>query len=120
VDQSSGPSVGKYKVNLENLDELSRWAFSQARQQADFVIVDEIAPMEVYSKDFCQQVQKICDSDLPLLATIHQKANSGFISKIKRRTDIQQFEVTRPNRSQLPAQLEKRIRKVMSPEQKRS
>lgn len=105
VHQESGPSVGKYRVNVANVDELCRKVFPRAFDEADFLVVDEIAPMEVYSDVFNEQVRRALDVDMPLVAVIHQRSTSGFIGEVKQREDTELFEVTTETRDELPATL---------------
>lgn len=101
VDRAEGPQVGTYRVNVAAVDAICSSAFPRAFDRADFLIVDEIAPMEVYSDEFVQQVRRALDSDLPLLAAIHYRSTKGFIGEVKGRDDIELFEVTDDTRDDL-------------------
>jgi nucleoside-triphosphatase len=103
VDEPEGPVVGKYRVDVPNLDATCTEAFSRAFAEADFVVVDEIAPMEVHSDAFVEQVRRALDGDVPLIAAIHYRSTAGFIGAVKRRKDVDRFEVTEQTRDDLPA-----------------
>ncbi len=105
VDQRNGPQVSKYRVNVTNVDELSESAINRALNEADFLVIDEIAPMEIYSEGFKKAVLVALDSPKPLLAAIHQRTRTGFIGEIKVRDDIEIFEVTQRAREELPIKL---------------
>jgi len=105
VDQPAGPQVSKYRVNVENVDAMSELAIGRALREADFVVIDEIAPMEMHSEGFRRAVQAALDSSKPLLAVIHQRTTTGFIGAVKTRPDVEIFEVTPSNRAMLPSQL---------------
>ena len=105
VNQREGPQVSKYRVNVENVDELSETAVGRALQEADFVVIDEIAPMETYSEGFKRSVLDALDSPKPLLAVIHQRTMTGFIGSVKARDDIKIFEVMSDTRARLSEQL---------------
>jgi len=105
VDQPSGPQVSKYRVNVENVDAMSEIAIGRALREADFMAIDEIAPMEIYSEGFRRAVMAALDSPKPLLAVIHQRTMTGFIGAVKARPDVKLFEVTPSNRAKLPIQL---------------
>ena len=49
VNQPVGPQVSKYRVNVENVDAISELAIGRALREADFTVIDEIAPMEINS-----------------------------------------------------------------------
>lgn len=102
VDMETGPSVGKYRVNVPNIDDICETAFENALREADFIIVDEIAPMEVHSEVFKSQVQRSLNVEKPLIAAIHKQSTSGFIGEVKRRDDIKTFEVTEKTRNEIP------------------
>lgn len=105
VKQHNGPQVSKYRVNVANVDELSESAIGRALREADFVVIDEIAPMELYSDGFRRAVRSALDSPKPLLAVIHQRTTAGFIGEVKSREDVKIFEVTPTTRAALPEQL---------------
>jgi len=102
---SNGPKVGKYGVNVENVDEITRRAIRRALEEADIIVIDEIAPMELHSEEFKKAVKEALSSEKPLLAAIHQKSNFGFIGKIKRRDDVTLLTVTSENREALRKEL---------------
>lgn len=105
VRQREGPQVSKYRVNVMNVDELSEAAIGRALREADFVVIDEIAPMETHSEGFKRWVLAALDSPKPLLGIVHQRTRTGFIGSVKARPDVQIFEITPDNREKLPAQL---------------
>ncbi len=105
VGQREGPQVSKYRVNVVNVDELSEAAIGRALREADFVVIDEIAPMETYSEGFKRSVLDALDSPKPLLAVIHQRTRTGFIGGIKARDDIKILEVMPGTQARLPKQL---------------
>jgi nucleoside-triphosphatase len=105
VNQPTGPQVSKYRVNVENVDVMSESAIARALAEADFVVIDEIAPMEVHSEGFRRAVRAALDSPKPLLAVIHQRTRAGFIGEVKTRSDIKIFEVMPGTQAKLPGQL---------------
>jgi nucleoside-triphosphatase len=111
VNQPMGPQVSKYRVNVANVDELSELAVNQALGGADFLVIDEIAPMEINSEGFKRSVLAALDSPKPVLAVIHQRAMTGFIGDIRAREDVQIFKVTQDTRADLPDRLVKAVLK---------
>ena len=105
VDQPTGPQVSKYRVNVKNVDEMSEAAIQRALGEADFIVIDEIAPMEIHSEGFKRAVQAALDSDKPLLAVVHQRTTTGFIGDVKVRGDMKIFEVIPSSRGKLSGQL---------------
>jgi nucleoside-triphosphatase len=113
VDRTDGPQVGKYRVNVDGVDEISAAAFDRAFEKADFLVVDEIAPMEVYSDEFTRQVRRALDMDIPLIAAIHYRSTDGFIGEVRTRDDVELFEVSDTTRDRLPATLATRLRDLL-------
>lgn len=109
VNQPTGPQVSKYRVNVANVDELSESAIDRALDKADFLVVDEIAPMEINSEGFKHAVLAALGSHKPVLAVIHQRTKTGFIGEIKKRGDVKIFELTQNNRANLPEELAKAV-----------
>jgi nucleoside-triphosphatase len=52
ANQTEGPRIGKYRVNLSDIERIGASAIDRATRVADVVVVDEIGPMELYSKPF--------------------------------------------------------------------
>lgn len=113
VNQPVGPQVSKYRVNVENVDAMSELAIGRALREADFIVIDEIAPMEIHSEGFRRSVLAALDSSKPLLAVIHQRTTMGFIGEVKRREDIRLFEVTPSSRARLSAQLVELVKEAL-------
>lgn len=105
VDQKTGPQVGKYRVNLLDLERIGVNAIEDATEKCDIVIIDEIGPMELFSDKFKQAVTNALDSNKPVLAVVHAKAKDPLIEQAKRRADAELFTVTFANRDGLPALL---------------
>jgi nucleoside-triphosphatase len=112
VKQASGPKIGKYRVNLENLDFIGVKAIQSALSEADAVLIDEIGPMELCSKKFVEAVEEAISGDNCVLATIHYRANHPFVRKVKSKLDNRMLVVTRENRSKLPQRILDNILKV--------
>ncbi|KXA91302.1 hypothetical protein AKJ63_01680 [candidate division MSBL1 archaeon SCGC-AAA259D18] len=109
VDQDQGPRVSKYRVNVPNVGAISKSAISRALEEADLLVIDEIAPMETYSDEFRRQVRRALDSEKPLIAVVHKRSKSGFIGEVKRREDSKLFEVTERTRNSLPGKVEELV-----------
>ncbi len=113
VDQPTGPRVSKYRVNVENVDAMSGAAIGRALREADLVVIDEIAPMEMHSQGFRDAVRAALESPKPLLAVIHQRTMTGFIGNVKARPDVKLWEVTPSNRAELSNKLAELIAEVL-------
>lgn len=102
MNQQDGPQIGKYRVNLEDLEEVGAKAILNAIVQADMIAIDEIGPMELTSVSFRESVMKAVNSGKIFLATIHRSAGGSFTAAIKGRKDAEMIEITLRNREELP------------------
>ena len=107
INQKSGPQVGKYHVNLEDLEIIGAEAILEATEKCAVVAIDEIGPMELFSVKFKQAVKQALESKKLVLAVIHGKAHDPLISEARQRGDAEIFSVTLANRERLPQQLSK-------------
>ncbi len=105
VDQNVGPQVGKYHVNLQDLENIGAKAIEEATEKSIIVVVDEIGPMELFSQKFKQAVKQALESQKLVLAVVHAKAKDQLISEAKQRDDSKLFFVTLLNRGSLPVEL---------------
>ena len=112
INQKHGPQVGKYRVNLEDLDAIGAEAITEAVAQCDIIAIDEIGPMELFSEKFKQATRKALESRKPVLAVVHWKAKDRLIREAKNREDTEMFTVTQENRDKLPEAI---VEKAVSP-----
>jgi len=101
----AGPSVGKYGVMVENVDFMAENSILGALKEADVVVVDEIAPMEIFSEKFRGAILLALDSPKPLLAAVHMKSQTGFIGQIKQRSDVRIWTISQENRDRIPGEI---------------
>jgi len=98
-----GPKVkvGKYVVNLTDLDALGANSIKNALARPDpiIIIVDEIGPMELKSKKFIEAVEEAIESGRSMLVSVHQKSEHELVRKVKK--EFETFEVTEENRDEI-------------------
>ena len=92
--------VGRYGVNIYDLENIGVKSLSQALRDDDLIIIDEIGKMEIFSDKFKEKVLDCLSSKKIVLAAISMVGDK-FISNIKRRDDIILFKVTKENRNKL-------------------
>ena len=101
----SGPQIGKYHVNLADLYKVGTAAISQALENCSIIAIDEIGPMELFSEKFKQAASQALESKKQLLMVVHGKAKAPLVTQVKRRADVEIFNVTFSNRETLPEKL---------------
>lgn len=109
MESKRGPRIGKYRVNLVDLDSIGVGAIVKALDEADIVCCDEIAPMELSSPLFREVILETIESRKPLLATIHQTAQDSLIEEIKMNPRAVVLEVTMENRGTLHVDIVQRL-----------
>ncbi|HUT69990.1 MAG TPA: NTPase [Desulfatiglandales bacterium] len=95
--------VGKYGVNLKDIDDIAVPAMIPSGQE-QIVVIDEIGKMECFSPLFKQALIEVLDSPNRVLGSIALRGDS-FIEAVKRREDVMAISVTIQNRDILVNQL---------------
>jgi nucleoside-triphosphatase len=114
VNQPTGPKVSKYRVNMKDLNSLGAGSIRNATQNAQVIIIDEIGPMELFSKAFKAAVIEALESGKPVLGTIHFRARDPLIDLIKNKDETEVIEVTYENRAYLHNKLVEKLLNALS------
>jgi len=101
INQKTGPQLGKYRVNLEDLDSIGAQAILAAVEDCDVIAIDEIGPMELFSARFKEATRKALESRKLVVAVVHWKAPDSLISEARKREDAELITVTYENRETL-------------------
>lgn len=111
VDQPQGPRIGKYRVNLEDLDRVGTAALEDALSNPEVRVlaVDEIGPMELFSEAFKVAVRRSIEGPKPLIGVIHKRARGAFVEALRSSPKVEVLEVTYRNRGLLPAQVAEKV-----------
>ncbi len=105
VNQHTGPQVGKYRVNMKDLEDVGAEAIAAAVSKCEIVAIDEIGPMELFSQKFRNAVKNALQSRLTTIAVVHWKAKNELIDYAKGMEGVEIFVVTSENRDKLSQQL---------------
>jgi len=91
--------VGRYSVDVAGFEAfIEQLPFFD--DNAGMIVVDEIGRMECFSTKFTRLIRTILDSEKLFIATVALKSE-GLIAEVKKRSDIELFEITRDNRNDL-------------------
>ena len=99
IDIRSPRRVGRYGVNLRDIDMIAVPSMTPANDQV-IIVVDEIGKMECFSGLFRQTLIKVLDSANTLVGSIALKGDA-FIGAIKKRPDTLLIAVSEKNRDYL-------------------
>jgi len=102
VDSKSTARVGKYGVEVHSIDRFSKnleWS------NADLIIIDEIGPMELKSKEFINMIKEILSSEKSCLFSIHLKSKHSLLEKIRKEFEV--IEIDERNRNNVAEMIAK-------------
>lgn len=100
--EGRGPRLGKYHVNLEDLNNIGVSAIRNALGSR-LVVIDEIGPMELKSLEFIKAVGEALDSDKSMLVVLHQKSSHPIAERIRKEFEV--YTVTQENRESIAAEI---------------
>ena len=95
--------VGRYGVDVGAIDALAP-SFLAPDPSIDIYLLDEIGKMECQSGKFVAAMRALLEAGKPVVATVALHGE-GFIDEIKRRPDVQMWQVTRANRDRLASDI---------------
>ncbi len=98
MDIKSRHRVGKYGVNIEDLENIAVKSVEKCLDR-DIIVIDEIGKMELFSEKFRNTLEKALDTG-KVLGTIMKKSNY-FADKVKNRKDVKVLLVEESNRDML-------------------
>jgi nucleoside-triphosphatase len=93
--------VGRYHVNLEDLDVVGAASIVNAVENSNVVVIDEIGPMELFSAAFQDAVRRAVESVKLVVGVVHWRARSRLIDEVRERSDAVLYEVAFGNRETL-------------------
>ncbi|MBI4302241.1 MAG: NTPase [Chloroflexi bacterium] len=99
---SSPHRVGKYGVDVANLNRVGVAALWQAMRERDIVVVDEVGRMELFSAAFRDAVRVALDRGKRVLGTIMLRADP-WADEVKSHPLVELLVVTRTNHQEVLA-----------------
>lgn len=112
VDFEGDQKVGRYGVNVTDLDRVGAAAIWRAMKTGRVVIVDEIGKVELFYSGSRMAVLEAFGSLRPVIATIKDKEEQ-FCDVIKTRNDVQIVYMTKENRDAVPDDIVRLLRKYL-------
>jgi nucleoside-triphosphatase len=100
VDNPGPPRVGRYGVHVDNVDKVAVPAVYQAVAEAEYVIIDEIGRMELFSEAFRTAVLHAVSSPKWVLGTVMLRPHP-WVDKLKQMPGTTVVVVTPANRDLL-------------------
>jgi len=100
--------VGRYGVDVAGFESVVLPALGGALREKEFIIIDEIGPMEECSEAFKDLAVQCLNSPKRVIATIKEKG-SPFVETIKARDDCRIFHLDLGNRDRAAEEILKAI-----------
>lgn len=100
--EGRGPRLGKYHVNIEDLNNMGVSAIKNA-MSSELVVIDEIGPMELKSPEFIKAVEEVLNSGKSMLVVLHQKSVHQIAERIRKEFEV--YTVTPENRESIVAEI---------------
>lgn len=98
-----------YRVNLGDIEGIAIPALIRAQHEGRIVFADEIGPMEITSRPFCDTIwQLLQDENVSLIGTVVRRPHP-FADEVKRQPRVELIEVTHRNRSGLAGEIWKSV-----------
>jgi len=100
--------VGKYGVYVENVDTIAVPTIYRAVAEADYVVIDEIGKMELFSDAFRAAVLHAVSSPRIVLGTVMRQAHP-WVDRLKDMSGVSIIMVTMANRERLLETIRRRL-----------
>lgn len=110
VDQEEGPSVSKYRVNMDDLEYFTERSLESVSEGCDIVVIDEIGTMELYSERFENAVKENLESETPVLAVLHRNQ----VDRYKKYGRV--FTVGRANYDSVKEEVKEELKRILESE----
>lgn len=113
MDLKDGPKVGRYGVNLNELERIGVKGILEGVASADFVVVDEVGPMELFSQRFVEAVKLLLRSDAHSLITVHFRANHPLVLDVKQAAGKNLIKLSERNRGRIPRRIVEEVAEAL-------
>jgi nucleoside-triphosphatase len=101
--------VGRYGVTLQTLEAIALPVLYKALASKEFVVIDELGPMQLFSDKLMLAVMSVLESTHPLVGTAFSGSHP-WLDELKRRDDVELFPVTHQNRDEIPTMVRETLR----------
>ena len=102
--------IDKIGVDTRLLEEFLVPSLEKARENADYIVIDEIGKLENTTKVVQKEIEDTLNSDKPLIVTLHKKSRNPVLQEIRSLEGVRVFDLTPINRNILPFKVLKVLR----------
>lgn len=93
---SSRYRIGRYGINIKGFEDVALSALDNAGENCDVLCIDEIGPMELFSRKFELKAGELIKGLKPMIVVLHRK----YVERYKAYGKL--FHVSAENRDYLP------------------
>lgn len=94
--------IDKLGVDTRLLEEILIPSLQKARDNADYIVIDEVGKLENLTRNIQKEVEETLKSQKPLIVTLHKKSRNPVLQEIRSLEGIRVFDITPINRNLLP------------------
>jgi len=88
IHRPSGPRIGSYRVNLDDLERIGMAAVERSLERGGLTVIDEVAPMEMQSARFISLLERALASDVSLLISTHARLQHPIVHRVRRELSL--------------------------------
>ena len=112
VSSESPYRISKYGVNLKAFENIGLKELYRAVNSNDvkYLIIDEIGPMQLFSKEYKELLLKLLSITKPIIGTIFY-ANYDWLDDFKKNEQVALIEINEQNRNTIPLQIVEKVTK---------
>lgn len=106
VRSTSKERISKYGVNVDEFENICVKELEEAISDANtqYIIIDEIGPMEVLSEKYRNLLMQLLTCDKPVIGAIFKNPHE-WLDEFKKNNGIELVEVTVENRDDIPLKI---------------
>jgi len=116
VGKGKGARVGRYIVDVDAFENIALDVIA-FHPEIQLYVIDEIGPMEVLSKQFCETAKMLLKNDKVTVLATAAKSGHGFIREVKRLPGLDTIELTPTNKEQVLDQMLTLLSQAFTPNQ---
>jgi Predicted nucleotide kinase len=83
--------IDKLGVDTRLLEEILIPSLQKARENADYIVIDEVGKLENMTRNIQKEVEETLKSQKPLIVTLHKKSRNPVLQEIRSLEGIRGF-----------------------------
>lgn len=105
--------IGRYGVDLKVLEDIGVRGIMEGSDTSQVLIVDEVGPMELLSRNFVKAVENILTRIYPSILTVHYRASHPLLDRIRKVAGKRLITLNEQNRDSVPYVISQEILRTL-------